>query len=212
MPHTVSWATLFSFPVSAESCLVSVGVRRWVPPAFPGSWSSSAGVGAGRTRGTRRRWAALPATPRVLAAWGSGPQQRREAGKLLPDAHCRFSRLCDRTRPGCVFTGTACGPIFSLCGPRLHTHESPHRGGNRERGERVKKEPYARQSCLGSAVRNAKQMFETESVRGRPVDGPKETRVWRPFSLRRASTRVNGRMGEREMQLPAQSEGTRAEW
>ena len=25
------------------------------------------------------------------------------------------------------------------------------------------------QSCLGSAVRSAKQMFETESVRGRPM-------------------------------------------
>ena len=212
MLRDFSWGHIARFSLLADSCRVSSASsalgsagRPWIP-------SSSPGVGAGRTRGTRRRWAALPAAPRVLAAWGSGPQRSREAGKLLPDAHCRFSRLCDRTRPGCVFTGTACGPIFSLCGPRLHTHESPHRGGTRERGERVKKEPYARQSCLGSAVRNAKQMFETESVRGRPVDGPKETRVWRPFSLRRASTRVNGRMGEREMQPPPDSEGTRAEW
>ena len=71
-------------------------------------------------------------------------------------------------------------------------------GDNRERGERVGTSPNARlQSCLGFAVRSAKR--DTESVRG----------LARSL-VRRASE--HGRMGEREMQPPADSEGTRAEW
>ena len=113
VPRGMSWATLFGFPVLVVSCRVSGGHRAgfpgrpWFPSRLPGSED-----------GTNARNKA------VLAAWGSGPQQSRKVGKLLPDAHCRFSRLCDRPRTGCVFTGTVCGPFCSLCGLGSHTHGS----------------------------------------------------------------------------------------
>ena len=152
-----------------------------------GSPAASPGVRTERTHGTRRlsppgaqvrsrvgKWGSCSPTPTVVSP-GSAIVRGRAASSRGPSVvpSAPFAAL-DRTL------------MASLTA-----------GDDRESGERVGMSPNVRlQSCLGFAVRSAKQMGHRKRPGARSL-------------VRRASE--HGRMGEREMQPHPDSEGTRAE-
>ena len=188
MPHAVSWATLFSFSVSAElPCIRRLSLDHGPPP-----WS-----GDGSNARNKATLGCAPGWHRGLSP--PGAQVRNRDGRR---GSC--SPTPTVVSPGsAIIRGRAVstrGPLvvppfpFAALDPTL-TNPLTARV-NRERSERVKREPHARlQSCLGSAVRSAKQMLEAQKASAAVT--------WRVLRKREpgaplvSEKPVNGRMRER---------------
>ena len=164
--------------------------------------------------------------------WGRAERAEQGGAGLLSPRHRGFSppgaqvRSRDGRRGSCSPTPTVVSPGSAIIRGRAVSTRGPlvvppfpfaaldptltnplTARVNRERSERVKREPHARlQSCLGSAVRSAKQMLEAQKASAAVT--------WRVLRKREpgaplvSEKPVNGRMREREMQPPAHSEGT----
>ena len=155
-------------------------------PAAPGSPPTSRGVRTERTHGTRRlsppgaqvrsrvgKWGSCSPTPTVVSP-GSAIIRGRAVSTRGPLVVPPF--------PFAALDPTLTNPLTARV--------------NRERSERVKREPHARlQSCLGSAVRSAKQMLEAQKASAAVT--------WRVLRKREpgaplvSEKPVNGRMRER---------------
>ena len=144
-----SWCLASKWPC------VSIGGRRRIPPAIPGSRASSHGVGPGRTRGPRRRWAArpaLPAAPRSPCLDLPAPRPRRLGAQVRTRAGRRSS--CSPTAAlvspnSAIVRGRAASSLGTPVVSSVHlagsafvwtTHVSLAAGDNRERGGRASKE------------------------------------------------------------------------
>ena len=154
-------------------------------PAAPGSPPASPGVRTERTHGTRRyRRLGL----RSAAESGSG--------EAAPRRPLSFLQALRSSEDGLRLHGDRLWSLLLPLRPWI-AHSWLIAGDNRERGEQVGMSPNSLlQSCLGFAVRSAKQMGHRKRPGARSL-------------VRRASE--HGRMGEREMQPHPDSEGTRAE-